>query len=600
MQTSNGVKIFKNKYFIILVLLAAGAGFYFFLNKKPAVQYITAKAARGDLIQTVSETGTVKSNQEIDLNFPATGKIAKIYVAVGDKVKKDQVLAELDLSDLALKDKEAQANLRVAQANLAKLLAGATASELAVSQANVDQAKTAYASAVNEAEKIKNTTALSIVQAQKNLDDLSLTSGGLITKEQQTVKNYQVAALTVMEAKIPVAANALDNINTILTDNDAKNFLGAGNAALLAVTKNSYGQANTALAAAKVSLISAKLNQSSSAINQALDNTAKALNQTFSALKDGYSLLEASIAGGSFTQTKLDTYKTNVSAQQTNVTTGISALETAQNNLNDALNNLNNALAAAKDALATAEAQAAEKLAGASAKVDNAYRAWQVALAQLNQLKAGARAQDINLSQAQVSQAQAALDLIRNQIANNIIKAPADGAITKKNYEAGEQFAPGKTVFSLLGASNFQIEVNVSEADITKVAINNPVEITLDAFGQDIKFAGQVNFIEPAETVIQEVVYYKVKINFDGKKLAVKSGMTANTNIITAKNPGVLIIPARAVVEKNHGRFARLLSGQELKEVPVSLGLRGDNGLVEVLSGLSEGDIVVTFIQQNQ
>lgn len=594
------MKILINKYFIILVLLIAGAGAYFLLNRRPAVDYVTAVIRRGSLTQTVSETGTVKAAEEIDLNFPVAGKIAKINAGLGDKVKKDQALAELDSSDLALKKREAEANLRVAQASLAKLLAGATAGELAVSQASVRQAENAYTSAVNEAEKIKNTTSLNIARAQKDLANLYLTSGDAITQEQQAVKNYQAAALTTAEAKLPVAANALDNINTILTDNDAKNFLGASNALLAPAVKDGYNQANLTLATARASLTSAKLSQTSSGLNLALDNALNGLNQTFSALKTAYSLLEASTVGASFTQTNLNTYKTNISAQQTNVTAGISALETARNNLNDSLNDLNNAISSAQDDLAAAEAKSAEQLAAAGAKVDNSYRAWQVAEAQLNKLKAGASTPDINLSQAQVSQAEAALALVKNQIANNIIKAPADGIITKKNYEAGEQFTQSKPVFSLLGADNFGIEVDVSEADIAKISLNNPVEITLDAFGQDLKFSGRVNFIEPAETVIQEVVYYKLKINFDGKNLAVKPGMTANVNITTAAKDGVLIMPARAIIEKNGEKRARRLIGRQLSEIPLTIGLRGDDGLVEVLSGLNEGDLVVTFAQQNQ
>jgi len=596
------MKFFKRKYLIIVfILIAAAVGAFFLLNKKPVSQYTTAKVTRGSLIQTVSETGTVKANQEIDLNFPTAGKIAKISAAIGDKVKKDQILAELDNSSLFLNEREAEANLRVAQANLAKLLAGATAAELAVSQASVDQAKTAYVSALNESEKIKNTVNEDMAQAQKNLDDLSLTSDGTITSERQTVRNYQAVALTSIEAKLPVAANALDNINTILTDDDAKSFLGASNKALIDSTKDNYNQAKLSLTSAKLSLASAESNQTSSNINQALNDALISLNRTFDALKDCYDLLETSIVGGNFSQTDLSTYKTNISTQQTNTTTGISALQTAQNNLNDSLNDLNNAISSAQNTLATAEVNGAQQTASAQSKVDNSYRAWQVAQSQLNQLKTSARPQDISLSQAQVSQAQAALDLVKNQITNNIIKAPMDGTITKKNYEAGEHFAISKPVFSILGVNNFQIEVDVSEADITKVALNDPAEITLDAFGEDVKFYGQVNFVEPAETVIQDVVYYKVKINFDGQEKDVKSGMTANANITTASKENILVVPSRAVIEKNgSGKFARSLAAGQIKEVPVTIGLRGDDGLVEVLSGLNEGDTVVTFIQQGQ
>ncbi|MBI4779050.1 efflux RND transporter periplasmic adaptor subunit [Candidatus Falkowbacteria bacterium] len=588
------MKFFKNKFFITsLFLIIAAAGAYFIFNKKPKDEYTTAIIERGNLIQTVSETGMVKANKEMDLNFTTSGRIAHIFVGVGDKVKKDQILAELDSSDLLLKEKEAAANLQVAQANLAKLLAGATASELAVSQASLDQAKTAYVSSLNESEKIKNTVNENIAQAEKSLNDLYLTSGGTITSYQQAVKNYISVSYTAVDVKIPLASNALDSINTILNDNDAKYFLGAGNISLIETTKNNYLRAGTAL-------IQAKASQTGGDVNQALADTLDALNKTFEALRDCYNLLEVSLAGSSFTQAELDAYKTAISAQQANISSGITSLQTAQNNLNDSINNLNNAIAAAKNALATAKVTGAQQIAAAQARVDTGYKAWLVAEAQLNQLKAGTRTQDINLAQAQVSQAKASLGLARNQINNNTIKALLDGTITKKNYEAGEQFSLSKPVFLLLGVNNFEIEVDVSEADITKVALNDQAEITLDAFGEDVKFTGQVNFIEPAETVIQDVIYYKVKINFDGKDKDIKSGMTANANITTAKKDNVLIMPSRAVIEKNgSGKFVRLLVSEQIEEVPVTIGLRGDNGLVEVLSGLNENDIVVTYIQQN-
>jgi len=311
-------------------------------------------------------------------------------------------------------------------------------------------------------------------------------------------------------------------------------------------------------------------------------------------------MLEVSLVGSSFTQTELDAYKTAISTQQTNVSTGITAVQTAQHNFNDAINNLNNAISAAKDALATAQVTGEQQITTAQAKADTSFMAWQLALAQLNQLKAGTHDQDISLARAQVSQAQAALDLINNQINNNIIKAPADGIVTKRNYEVGEQTSSAKAVFSLLGDNNFEIEIDVSEADINKVALHNAVEVTLDAFGEDVKFYGQVNFIEPAETVIQDVIYYKVKINFDGQGKNIKSGMTANANITTARRDGVLIMPARAIVERSgDGRFARLLVNKEMKEAPITIGLRGDNSLVEILSGVKEGDEVITYIKQN-
>ena len=74
--------------------------------------------------------------------------------------------------------------------------------------------------------------------------------------------------------------------------------------------------------------------------------------------------------------------------------------------------------------------------------------------------------------------------------------------------------------------------------------------------------------------------------------------MTANVDIKTAEKQNVLYIPYRAVKEKDGGRIVEVLENGQLKEVSVVVGLRGDEGVVEIISGLSEGQNVITFIRE--
>ena len=73
--------------------------------------------------------------------------------------------------------------------------------------------------------------------------------------------------------------------------------------------------------------------------------------------------------------------------------------------------------------------------------------------------------------------------------------------------------------------------------------------------------------------------------------------MTANIVITTAKRDRVLQVPARALIESEGRRLIRVLSGGQVLEIPVTIGLRGDEGLVEIIDGLSENDEVITFIR---
>jgi len=119
----------------------------------------------------------------------------------------------------------------------------------------------------------------------------------------------------------------------------------------------------------------------------------------------------------------------------------------------------------------------------------------------------------------------------------------------------------------------------------------------LDSLDQSKEFTGTVYFIEPAATIIQGVTYYKVKVSFDPGTEAVKPGMTATAIITTAKLDNVLMMPSRAIVERDGNKYVRILENGEVRESTVTTSLNGDDGLVEVVSGVKEGDQVVTFVK---
>jgi HlyD family secretion protein len=169
------------------------------------------------------------------------------------------------------------------------------------------------------------------------------------------------------------------------------------------------------------------------------------------------------------------------------------------------------------------------------------------------------------------------------------------------NYKIGEQATGAKPALKLMAEEGFELDLDVAETDIAKIQLNNPAAITLDAYGDGVKLEGRVSFIEPAETVIQGVIYYKVKINFVAPDIEIKPGMTATAEIVTARRDAVLQVPLRAVLEADDGRkYVKVLDGKQPREVDVKTGLVGDGGLVEVLSGVVEGDDIITFTKNGK
>jgi len=630
--------------FILIALVALIILGVIFSKRAPKVEYSTVIVKSGPLKQTVSESGTVKPVKELALNFLSTGRIKSIDVKVGDKVISGQALAALEDTALQTRKSEAEASLSVAQASLSKLLAGAPNSTVNVSLTSLSQAQAAFSAAKIDLDKTKKTVAENIRQAEKTVADLESTSSTTVTPQEQavalaqtaynnTVKNGQKnvdnsrsSAMLAISDKIITAKISLDNINTLLEDENAKNVLGVKNSIIINQTKASRQLALGLVSVAEAAAAKAKTSSDESSLSSAGQATKELLLAVKQTFDYSYSLLEASVVSSDFTQIKLDNYKNSVSSQLTQINAAANSLESAMqafhnavlnyetsmssanDNLQQARVNLDNAKIAARNALSSIKLSGDQQIASAQARLDNANNSLAVAQAQYNNTVAPARSQDIAVAQAQIKQAEASLEGINQQIKDALLVAPVDGVINQVNYEVGEQFgSSGKPMISVLVDNSFNIEVDISESNISKIKAGDEVEITLDAFPSDLIIKGQVRFIEPAQTVIQDVVYYKVKVDFNDlsevminlatRNLSIKAGMTANVTIMTEQRDNVIQVPARALIDKDGGKIVRVLKNGLLEEVQVKTGLQGDEGMVEISEGLQADMEVVTFIK---
>jgi len=235
-----------------------------------------------------------------------------------------------------------------------------------------------------------------------------------------------------------------------------------------------------------------------------------------------------------------------------------------------------------------------------SSSVSAAQNAVTTAQAALDLKKAQARPADVEAAQAQILSAQGQVQSAQAQLANTIIRSPSDGTITSVDVKVGELASASKEVLILQDVTNLHIEADVSEANIAAVQPGQKVDVTFDALGPDRHFTASVLTVDPASTVISGVVDYLVKASIENIP-DIKPGMTANMTIQTAEKDNVLAVPSSAVVSQNGQQNARVIDDTKKKtyrQVVVQTGLSADGGLVEITSGLSEGQEIVTFIKQ--
>lgn len=295
-----------------------------------------------------------------------------------------------------------------------------------------------------------------------------------------------------------------------------------------------------------------------SGINSYISQAKNNLNQVKLLLDKAALAVNGALADDSLTTATIDGWKTSISTARSNINTAIAAL------------------IAAEEKFRTAEATLA------------------LAENELALNRAGTAAEQVLAQEAVARQADANVRLINSQIAKNILRAPIAGVVTKQDAKVGEIAAPNTVVVSIDSADNLEIEAHIPEINVTKVSVDNPVRIKFDALPEKI-FTGRIVSVEPGETIIDGVVNFKVKISFETEGESLKSGLTANLDIETARSEGVLL-PIYAIDRDGDGYFVKKVKTDGREEtVRIEPGLRGQDGNIQILSGVLENEEVINL-----
>ena len=198
-------------------------------------------------------------------------------------------------------------------------------------------------------------------------------------------------------------------------------------------------------------------------------------------------------------------------------------------------------------------------------------------------------------------QARESVRTVEAQMKQSILRSPMTGQISKFDARIGEVVTLGKVIARVIKPGSYLLESRVPESDIAKVALGMKASITFDAFTNDDVFEGEVMSIDPAATVVQDVVSYRVKFRLNKQDDRLKEGMTGNIDVETAKRTGVLWVPYRALTKEGNKTYAEVKRNVEnFEKVEVTTGLEGDEGTIEVKSGLKEGDEVTIGATQKK
>jgi RND family efflux transporter MFP subunit len=191
-------------------------------------------------------------------------------------------------------------------------------------------------------------------------------------------------------------------------------------------------------------------------------------------------------------------------------------------------------------------------------------------------------------------------------VENTRIIAPFDGTVLKKNADVGEIVAPlagaassKAAVVTIADMSSLEVDADVSEANITRVAPEQQCEITLDAYPQQ-RYPGFVTKIVPTADRAKATVLVKIKFKeYDNRVLPEMSAKISFLAIgykpHSTDHKPLLTVPEAAVATRGGRAVVYQIREDRAVEEPVSIGQKL-GGLLEIKHGLKEGDKIIAKV----
>ena len=482
----------------------------------------------------LSASGMIEARQ-VNLASEIGGKVSQVLVEEGQEVQAGAPLLSLEVQSLQAQREQALANQQAAQANLERLKAGASQEQLRAAEAQLNQAEANLRMAQANLDSATGDTPPEQVQAVwENLQRVRANYRNMQVAFSTDQVEAVLEALTTAEG---VQQRARSRFDSLAGDSSNPDLV-------LSTARSAQAEAQTAVEAARHAY-------------QAVSNAEQTYFDQVRLTRLSWEMAQGLEAQA---QARLD----GLEQEDVATTAGINAAEAGLDDMQNLVDQCETAYESLTSGMAAMQAQAAweqvqqaqEDLAGFSTvrpsasaglpsiesllvQIDAAQAGREAAAAQLEELRSGARAQEIRAAEANLQQAQAAVEAIQIQIDKSELTSPVSGWVTDLSVQPGEIATPGATLLRLSDLDEVKLTVYISETQIGKIKLGQAAQVSVDTFPERT-FQGQVTFIaQQAEFTPENVqtedqranLVFEVKISLDNPEHLLKPGMPADVNL---------------------------------------------------------------------
>jgi RND family efflux transporter MFP subunit len=197
----------------------------------------------------------------------------------------------------------------------------------------------------------------------------------------------------------------------------------------------------------------------------------------------------------------------------------------------------------------------------------------------------------LEVLRAQIVSSKENLAMAEQKLRDSTIGAPFSGTIVKRLVNPGEYITtmPPTVLFVIVNIDRVKTEVGLPEVHLARIAMGNPVEITVDTY-PGVTFAGRVSTINPLVDPVSRA--FTVKIEIPNKDHRLKAGMFARVTLYPRMHKGALIVPFKSVMRTGGEAAVFVIHGDRVSLRAVTVGITNERD-IEVTDGLKEGEEVV-------
>ncbi|NUJ97820.1 efflux RND transporter periplasmic adaptor subunit [Candidatus Gracilibacteria bacterium] len=642
------MKKYINIYLVILGIILVIGGNYFVEKKQKANQTTTqqeevVKVEKGNIVETVDVVGSSELVDEQKLKFTQQGKVVKVNVKEGDTIKKGQIIAELDKTQPNYKIEQAKLSLENSKLKLQDLLGNSVdASQVLSSKKTIEDTKNKMELLDLEINNFIEERDNTIASLQKDIEikekDILSTQAKLETykKEYETSlakQENEEGNTSIQNSDKVISMNqtalqdmlygeesllSIDYILGLSDENEERNdeyemYLGKKDQVSLSLAEQYYSKSKTSLNKLK--------NYNKEDIFVTLEYENDFFSNLFSLADYTYKAVEGSIENVYFSQSKIDSFKTNLSSIRQKSQTNLARIISSNNELktltnldllkSENQNTQNQKLLTIKDtelSLSKAENEITNLKNDLKLKEQTyAYQllqkqkdksAYELTLsinqASYDELIEGVSEYDLKTAQNSVRNAEISLADSLEDLENYELEAPFSGLVRKLDFQVGDNLTSDTEQYVYIENPDLLVvTVSLDQIDIVNVKEGTKAIITFDAFPKK-EFNAVITSIDYTPTENSGVISYEVKLVITDEDYSEKilSGMTADVSIITLEKNDVLLLDSTAIKSEGTKNYVIVKENGEKKQEEITIGAVS-NGKTEILSGLEEGDEVI-------